>query len=147
MHEYDIIAYTDGACKGNPGPGGWGVFLVSGDIHKEYFGGEKNTTNNRMELKAAIVALQLCPETASVLVCTDSTYLVKGVVVWLSDWKKKGWKTSSGKLVKNKDLWLVLDDLCNNREVSWRWVRGHVGYLGNVAADNLANKGIERDCM
>lgn len=140
---FDVIAYTDGACKGNPGVGGWGVRFVCGRDTRDFYGGEKLTTNNRMELTAAIQALEVCPERpAAILVYTDSQYLMKGITEWMDNWKKKGWKTAKGEQVKNMDLWIALDKLCSTHNVSWRWVRGHNANPGNEAADILANRGI-----
>jgi ribonuclease HI len=146
MTNYDIIAYTDGACKGNPGIGGWGVKLLSKNGNRELNGGEKITTNNRMELIAAITAIEeACKEHASsVLIYTDSQYVQKGITEWIKNWKKNGWKNSTGKPVKNMELWKQLDELCGICKVSWQWVRGHNDNPGNERADELANKGINQ---
>ena len=146
MTDYDIIAYTDGACKVNPGVGGWGVVLVSLDGSKEFFGAEARTTNNKMELMAAIKAIEeSCKVYASsVLVYTDSQYVQKGITDWIKNWKKNGWKNYSGKPVKNIELWKQLDELCGMCNVSWQWVRGHNDNPGNERADELANKGISQ---
>ena len=144
MTDYDIIVYTDGACKGNPGIGGWGVVLISKEDRNEFFGAEAQTTNNRMELIAAIKAIEeACKRQASsVLIYTDSQYLQKGITEWIKNWKKKGWKNSTGKPVKNIELWKQLDELCCKCNISWQWVRGHNDNAGNERADKLANKGI-----
>lgn len=140
-----IIMYTDGACRGNPGPGGWGVYVASGDIHpREYCGGEHDTTNNRMELKAAIEAIERVPIGAELVLYTDSQYVNQGINAWIANWKRNGWKTSAKKPVKNADLWQALDAQVNRVEVRWRWVKGHSGDPGNEAADRLANKGIDQ---
>lgn len=145
MADFDVIAYTDGACKGNPGIGGWGVKLVCKNGSSEFCGGEYNTTNNRMELTAAIKAIEKCPKQPStVLVYTDSQYLMNGITEWIKGWKKKGWKNAKGEPVKNIDLWKHLDELCGVRNTSWRWVRGHNEIPGNERADVLANKGIDQ---
>jgi ribonuclease HI len=146
MTDYDIIAYTDGACKGNPGIGGWGVILESKEGSKELFGAEANTTNNRMELMAAITAIEeACKKPASsVLIYTDSQYVQKGITEWIKNWKKNGWKNSTGKPVKNIELWKQLYELCCICNVSWQWVRGHNDNPGNERADELANKGINQ---
>ena len=138
-----IVIYTDGACKGNPGPGGWGAVLRSGEHEKFLHGGEKHTTNNRMEISAVIFALQALKQPSSVEIWTDSQYVQKGVTEWLDSWKKRGWKTAGKDPVKNADLWQVLDGLIANHEISWHWVRGHNGHPGNELADQLANKGVE----
>ena len=140
-----LIIHTDGACSGNPGPGGWGAILRSGDKVKELSGGEPSTTNNRMEMLAAIRALEAVKPgySGSITLHTDSTYLLKGITEWLPGWKRRGWKTAAKKPVKNADLWQELDALNAARDVDWRWVKGHAGDPGNERADELANKGME----
>jgi ribonuclease HI len=140
-----IEIYTDGACKGNPGPGGWGVLLKSGTTEKELYGGERLTTNNRMELMAVIQALQALKRPCAVTLHVDSQYVLKGMTEWLAGWKAKGWRTSTKQPVKNQELWQALDELVNGagHEIKWRWVRGHDGDPGNERADLLANRGVE----
>ena len=133
--------YTDGACKGNPGPGGWGVLLSWGGHDKELYGGESETTNNRMELMAAIVALESITRPAPVRLHTDSTYVRNGITGWIHGWKRNGWRTSTKKPVKNADLWRRLDAAAARLDVDWRWVKGHAGDPGNERADLLACKG------
>ncbi|RYX90411.1 MAG: ribonuclease HI [Comamonadaceae bacterium] len=141
-----IHIYTDGACKGNPGPGGWGVLLQSGDTVKELFGGELGTTNNRMELLAVIEALTALKRPCAVTLHVDSQYVLKGITEWISGWKAKGWRTASKQPVKNVDLWQRLDALVagGGHTIDWRWVRGHAGDPGNERADVLANMGVEQ---
>ncbi|MFA0810109.1 ribonuclease HI [Microbulbifer epialgicus] len=138
-----ITIYTDGACRGNPGPGGWGALLVFGDLEKELFGGESHTTNNRMELMAAIQALKALKQPCQVDLHTDSQYLRQGITGWINNWKKNGWKTASKKPVKNADLWRQLDESVTRHQVEWHWVKGHAGHPGNERADQLANRGID----
>ena len=138
-----IEIFTDGACKGNPGPGGWGVLLRLGEHEKRLYGGELETTNNRMELLAAIRGLEALKRPASVVLTTDSQYVMKGVREWMPNWKKRGWKTASKQPVKNVDLWQQLDALVSQHEVEWRWVRGHTGHRENEIADELANLGVQ----
>lgn len=137
-----IIAFTDGACKGNPGPGGWGVLLRYGDTEKTFYGSEPHTTNNRMELTAAIEALSRITEPCEVSLFTDSQYVIKGITEWLEGWKRKGWRTSTKKPVLNDDLWKRLDALNTHHSVSWHWVRGHSGHRENELVDALANRAI-----
>ncbi|MFA7665138.1 MAG: ribonuclease HI [Burkholderiaceae bacterium] len=138
-----IQIYTDGACKGNPGPGGWGALLKWGGHEKELFGGAALTTNNRMELQAVIEALRVLKKQPSqVVIHTDSQYVQKGITEWLRNWRARGWKTADRKPVKNQDLWQQLDELVAGHEVHWRWVRGHAGNPGNERADALANRGV-----
>ena len=139
-----VEAFTDGACKGNPGPGGWGVVLRFGAHEKELFGGEQVTTNNRMELKAAIEALRALKRPCRVRITTDSQYLRQGITEWLPQWEQRGWRTASGKPVKNQDLWQELSKLVAQHEVSWRWVKGHAGHVENERADALANLGVPK---
>ena len=134
--------YTDGACKGNPGPGGWGALLRYGAKEKELWGGDKSTTNNRMELQAAIEGLKALTRPCSVVLTTDSQYVKQGINEWLAGWKKRGWKTAAKQPVKNQDLWQALDEQCQRHEVEWRWVKGHAGHAENERADQLANKGV-----
>ena len=139
-----VRIYTDGACKGNPGPGGWGALLKVGADEKELFGGELNTTNNRMELTAVIRALEsLNPSPCDVAVYTDSQYVQKGISEWLHDWKRRGWRTADKKPVKNLDLWRELDRLASEHRIAWHWVKGHAGHPENERADALANRGVE----
>jgi ribonuclease HI len=138
----DVIIYTDGACKGNPGPGGWGAVLISGDHRRELYGGEAHTTNNRMELSGAIAALSALKRRCRVQLYTDSQYVRLGITEWLPQWKKRGWKTADRKPVKNEDLWRELEALIARHEVHWHWVKGHSGDAGNERADELANLGI-----
>jgi len=138
-----VIMYTDGACRGNPGPGGWGVLLKFNGTQKEIFGGSSSTTNNKMELKAAIEGLRLLSEPCSINLYTDSKYVMDGITQWINNWKKNNWKTSTKKDVKNKELWQELDDLMDHHEVTLHWVKGHSGDEGNEMADMLANKGID----
>jgi ribonuclease HI len=138
-----VVVYTDGACKGNPGRGGWGAWLSSGGHEKELFGGEKLTTNNRMELTAVIEALASLKRTCDVVLYTDSEYVRKGITEWIHGWKTRGWKTADKKPVKNADLWQRLDALRNLHRVEFRWVKGHAGDPGNERADALANRGCE----
>lgn len=140
---HDVVIYTDGACKGNPGPGGWGALLVYKGVEKELWGGDPNTTNNRMELMAAIAGLIALTRPCSVKLVTDSQYVMKGIQKWLPNWKKRGWKTASKEPVKNADLWQKLDEEVNRHQVSWQWVRGHTGHPGNERADQLANRGVD----
>ena len=144
MSETDeVVIYTDGSCKGNPGPGGWGVLLVYKGVEKELWGGDPSTTNNRMELMAAIAGLIALTRPCSVKLVTDSQYVMKGIQEWLPNWKKRGWKTASKEPVKNADLWQKLDEEVNRHQVSWQWVRGHTGHPGNEKADQLANRGVD----
>ena len=138
-----VNIYTDGACKGNPGVGGWGALIEYGNTRKEYFGGELNTTNNQMELKAAIEGLKALKEPCIVNLTTDSKYVMQGITSWIDTWKKNNWKSSSKKDVKNKDLWVELDKYVEIHNVKWLWVKGHSGHEQNEIADQLANKGIE----
>jgi ribonuclease HI len=137
-----VVIYTDGACKGNPGPGGWGVWLRSSGHEKELWGGEKLTTNNRMELTAVIEALASLKRTCDVDVFTDSEYVRNGITTWIHGWKSRGWKTADRKPVKNADLWRELDTLAARHRISWHWVRGHNAHPGNERADALANEGV-----
>ena len=139
----EVVIYTDGACSGNPGPGGWGALLISGGHRKDICGGEPDTTNNRMELMAAIQALEALTKPCKVELHTDSTYVMKGISEWIHGWKKRGWKTADKKPVKNEDLWRRLDQARLRHEVDWRWVNGHAGDVMNERADGLARKGLE----
>ena len=137
-----VNIYSDGACKGNPGPGGWGALIIEGDNKNEIFGGEANTTNNRMEILAVIMALKAINTISEITVFTDSTYVQKGISEWIDKWKINGWKTSNKKEVKNKDLWLQLEVLTAKFKINWVWVKGHSGHLENDRADYLANLGV-----
>ena len=139
----DVQLFTDGACRGNPGPGGWGVLLRSGGHEKQLWGGEAQTTNNRMELTAAIVGLETLNRACSVDVYTDSQYVRLGISQWLAGWKRRGWKTAAKAPVKNQDLWERLDAACATHEIRWHWVKGHAGHPENELADALANRGID----
>jgi len=145
--EADYVVYTDGACRGNPGPGGWGVFFtkaIEGSLEaNELFGGESATTNNKMELTAATEALKAIASEATIVLYTDSKYVMDGIQSWIKGWKKNGWKTAAKKPVKNVELWQALDKECARLNVEWRWVKGHSGDFGNERADELANKGID----
>jgi ribonuclease HI len=137
-----VSMYTDGACKGNPGPGGWGVLLRWGDHERELFGGEALTTNNRMELKAVIEGLKALKRVAPVAIYTDSQYVRLGITEWVGQWKRRGWKTADRKPVKNVELWMELDALASRQPIRWHWVRGHAGHPENERADRLANRGV-----
>jgi ribonuclease HI len=139
----DVQIFTDGACRGNPGPGGWGALLRYGDREKSLYGGERQTTNNRMELMAAIMALQHLKRPCKVVLTTDSEYVRKGISEWLPNWKRRGWKTAARQPVKNADLWQQLDAAAARHQVQWRWVKGHSGHVENDMADALANRGID----
>jgi|TARA_R110002050_G_scaffold82406_5_gene176477 ribonuclease HI len=138
-----VEIYTDGACKGNPGPGGWGAVMRYGGAEKQLCGGEPDTTNNRMELMAAIKALETLNRPCEVILTTDSQYVRQGITEWLAGWKRKGWKNSQNKPVKNADLWKRLDLAVQPHTIDWRWVKGHSGHPENELADQLANKGVE----
>ena len=138
-----VTIYTDGACRGNPGPGGWGALIKFDSMEKEIFGGKNDTTNNQMELLAAIESLATLKEPCSVELFTDSKYVMDGITQWIKKWKKNNWKTAAKKEVKNKELWQKLDYLISKHQVQWHWVKGHSGDAGNEAADLLANKGID----
>ena len=138
-----IEIYTDGACRGNPGPGGWGAVLIAGRHRKTMHGGAEETTNNRMELTAAIEALNALKRSSRVILHTDSKYVMDGITSWMANWKKRGWKTANKKPVKNKDLWMALDEAASRHDIDWIWVRGHTGNEGNEEADALANLGID----
>lgn len=137
-----VEIFTDGACKGNPGPGGWGALLIAGGHSKELFGGELNTTNNRMELKAVIEALSALKRPCEIVLHTDSQYVQKGISEWIHGWKARGWKTAAKAPVKNVDLWQALDAAQARHQIQWRWVKGHAGHDGNERADALANLGV-----
>jgi len=139
----EVTIYSDGACKGNPGRGGWGAVLVAGGHEKELFGGENPTTNNRMELMAVIEALRALKRPCVVNIYTDSQYVQKGISEWITGWKARGWKTADKKPVKNADLWQMLDEVRQPHVIEWHWVRGHAGHPGNERADRLANRGVE----
>ena len=138
-----VQIFTDGACRGNPGPGGWGVLLRYGDKERQLFGGEQETTNNRMELLAVIEGLSALKRPCEITLTSDSTYVLKGIQEWMSNWKKRGWKTASKKPVKNVDLWQRLDALIEPHDIEWCWVKGHSGHPENELADQLANRGID----
>lgn len=138
-----VEIFTDGACRGNPGPGGWGALLRYGGQEKTLYGGEPMTTNNRMELTAAIEALAALKQACDVVLTTDSQYVRQGITLWLDGWKKKGWKTAARQPVKNVDLWQALDAQARRHTVEWRWVKGHSGHRENDIADGLANRGID----
>ncbi len=142
MNADTIYIYSDGACKGNPGPGGWGALLVTDGHRKEICGGEANTTNNRMEMTAVIRALESLKRPSAVEVHTDSQYVQKGISEWMAGWKRRNWRTADGKPVKNQDLWLQLDALSQLHRIEWKWVRGHNGHPENERADELANQGV-----
>jgi ribonuclease HI len=137
-----VVIYTDGACKGNPGPGGWGALLEYDGRRKELFGGDPHTTNNRMELVAVIRALEALTRESDVAMYTDSQYVKNGIEAWIHAWKRNGWKTSDKKPVKNEDLWRELDELAKRHRIRWHWVRGHDDNPGNERADELANRGV-----
>ena len=139
-----VNIYTDGACRGNPGDGGWGVLIKYENTSKEIYGGEKNTTNNKMELMAAIEGLKALNESCKVNLTTDSKYVMQGITIWIDNWKKNNWKSSTKKDVKNKDLWLLLDKYVSMHEIKWFWVKGHSGHEENEIADMLANRGIDQ---
>lgn len=143
MNNNKVQIYTDGACKGNPGPGGWGAYLKLGDNEKCLYGGELLTTNNRMELSAVIFALEALKRSCDIQIYTDSSYVQKGITEWINSWKLRGWRTADKKPVKNDDLWKKLDGLVQRHQIEWIWVKGHAGNLGNEKADALANQGVE----
>jgi len=138
-----IEIYTDGACRGNPGPGGWGAILRYGNHERELFGGEPQTTNNRMELMAAIEALKTLKEPCEIDLTTDSQYVRKGISEWMTQWKARGWRTAAKQPVKNEDLWRALDEQASRHQIRWHWVKGHSGHKDNERADELANRGID----
>lgn len=138
-----IEIFTDGACRGNPGPGGWGVLLRAGKHEKELWGGEAHTTNNRMEMTAVIEALKALKKPSEVVLTTDSQYVRKGITEWIEGWKLKNWKTAAKKPVKNVELWQEIDALAANHQIDWRWVKGHSGHAENERVDDLANRGID----
>ncbi len=138
-----IEIFTDGACRGNPGPGGWGALLIAGTRRKSLHGGAHDTTNNRMELTAAIEALNALKGSRKVVLHTDSKYVMDGINSWMDTWKQRGWKTANRKPVKNQDLWQALDEASRRHEIKWKWVRGHTGVAGNEEADALANRGLD----
>lgn len=138
-----VEIFTDGACRGNPGPGGWGALLRYGGVERELYGGAADTTNNRMELQAAIEGLRALSSPCQVTLTTDSVYVKNGITTWLQGWKKKGWKTAARKPVKNVDLWQALDEQNQRHAVAWHWVKGHSGHRENELADQLANRGID----
>ena len=140
----EVVIYADGACKGNPGPGGWGAWIKYDQHEKELFGGEPLTTNNRMELTAVIRALEALKRPCKIKVYTDSVYVQKGISEWIIGWKARNWRTSDKKPVKNDDLWRALDLLVQQHQIQWLWVKGHAGDIGNERADMLANKGVEQ---
>lgn len=143
MSDSEVELYADGACRGNPGPGGWGVLLRAGGRERTLHGGEATTTNNRMELTAVIRGLEALKRPSRVQLYTDSQYVQKGITQWIHDWKRRGWRTADKKPVKNIDLWQQLDALAGRHTVSWHWVKGHAGHDGNERADALANRGID----
>ena len=138
-----VIIYTDGACRGNPGPGGWGVLIEHGESSKQLYGGDIATTNNKMELTAAIMALKEIKEPCEIILYTDSKYVLQGIEEWIHNWKKRGWKGANKKPVKNIELWKELDELRDEHNIKWNWVKGHSGDPGNETADMLANRGID----
>jgi ribonuclease HI len=138
-----VYAFTDGACRGNPGKGGWGVLLRYGTVEKQLYGGEADTTNNRMELLAAIMALETLTRACDVVLTTDSQYVRQGITQWIHQWKQRGWRTANKKPVKNVDLWQRLDEATRRHRVEWQWVKGHNGHRENELADQLANQGVE----
>jgi len=138
-----VELFTDGACRGNPGPGGWGALLRYNGVEKSLYGGEPETTNNRMELMAAIKGLEALKRRSDVVLTTDSQYVRKGITEWIANWKRRNWRTADKKPVKNKDLWVKLDELSQSHDIDWRWVKGHSGHRENEIADQLANKGID----
>ena len=142
MNYKTVSLFTDGACKGNPGPGGWGAILEFENHRKEIFGGEEQTTNNRMELRAAIEGLSALRSRCLVNLYTDSVYVKDGITKWIDNWKANGWKTASRKPVSNQDLWQQLESISNEHDVRWNWIKGHAGHPGNERADELANKGV-----
>ena len=138
-----VIIYTDGACRGNPGPGGWGVLIEYGESNKQLYGGDISTTNNKMELTAAIMALKEIKEPCEIILYTDSKYVLQGIEEWIYNWKKRGWRGANKKPVKNIELWKELDELRDEHNIKWNWVKGHSGDPGNETADMLANRGID----
>ena len=138
-----VIIYTDGACRGNPGPGGWGVLIEYGELSKQLYGGDVSTTNNKMELTAAIMALKEIKEPCEIILYTDSKYVLQGIEERIHNWKKRGWRGANKKPVKNIDLWKELDELRDKHNIKWNWVKGHSGDPGNETADMLANRGID----
>ncbi len=143
MSSDQVIVFTDGGCRGNPGPGGWGALMRFGNHEKEIYGYEEETTNNRMELMAAIRALEILSRECSVVLTTDSQYVRQGITEWMDGWKKRGWKTAAKKPVKNKDLWQRLDKAVKQHDIDWQWVKGHSGHEGNERADDLANRAMD----
>ena len=143
MSNNKVIVFTDGGCRGNPGPGGWGALLRFGDHEKEMYGYEEETTNNRMELMAAIRSLEILSRDCTVVLTTDSQYVRQGITEWMDGWKKRGWKTAAKKPVKNKDLWQRLDEAVQQHDIDWQWVKGHSGHEGNEKADDLANRAMD----
>ena len=141
----NIYIYTDGACRGNPGPGGWGVLLIYNDSQKELFGYSPDTTNNIMELTAVIESLKAIKRKCPIIIITDSNYVKDGITTWIQSWKQNNWRTANKKPVKNKELWIELDRLCGNYDIEWKWVKGHSGDPGNEKADFLANKAIDQN--
>lgn len=138
-----VEVFTDGACRGNPGPGGWGALLRYGEREKELYGSERETTNNRMELMAAIIALESLKRPCEVTLTTDSQYVRKGITEWIASWKRRGWKTADKKPVKNQDLWQRLEAATHKHEIHWKWIKGHSGHEENERADQLANRAID----
>lgn len=143
MEDNKVTIYTDGGCRGNPGPGGWGAVLIYGGSEKDLYGYEDETTNNRMELMAAIQALEILKRPCKIDLTTDSQYVRQGIMTWMEGWKARGWKTASKKPVKNQDLWQRLDEASKKHDIEWHWVKGHTGHEGNERADDLANRAMD----